>query len=198
MEETVRAAVPAFVNVTICAALAVPTFAEAKVRLVDESVTDGAVATPVPERVTVWGEPVALSITERAPVRVPVAEGVKVTEMAQLPPAARLVPQFWLAAKSPDVAREVKLRAAFPELVNVTICATLVAPTFVDAKVKLVGESAAVGAVAMPVPESATVWGAPVALSATLNVPVRVPAAEGVKVTEIAQLPPPAMLVPQF
>jgi len=48
-----------------------------------------------------------------------------------------------------------------------------------------------------PVPLSATVCGEPVALSLMVSVPVRVPPAVGVKVTETVQLPPAAKLVPQ-
>ena len=40
-----------------------------------------------------WGLPVALSVMVMAPVRVPVAVGVKVTLMEQLAPAAREAPQ---------------------------------------------------------------------------------------------------------
>jgi len=43
-----------------------------------------------------------------------------------------------------------------------------------------------------PVPVKLSVWGLPEALSAIVSVPVRVPAADGVKKTEIAQLPPAA------
>lgn len=49
-----------------------------------------------------------------------------------------------------------------------------------------------------PPPLKATVCGEPVTLSVIVTVPVRVPAAVGVKVTEIVQLPPAATLDPQF
>ena len=48
---------------------------------------------PVPERLTEWGLPVALSVMVMAPVRVPVAVGVKETLMEQLAAAAREGPQ---------------------------------------------------------------------------------------------------------
>lgn len=50
---------------------------------------------------------------------------------------------------------------------------------------------------ASPPPLSATVCGELLALSVTVSVPVRVPAAVGVKVTEIMQLAPAAILGPQ-
>ena len=49
-----------------------------------------------------------------------------------------------------------------------------------------------------PVPDRAAVWGLPVALSVTLNVPVRLPVAVGVNVTLIVQFWPVSRLVPQL
>lgn len=68
---------------------------EATVRLVDPEETEIGVLelAPVPLRATLCGEPVALSVMVRLPFRVPVAVGVKVTEIVQLAPAATLVPQ---------------------------------------------------------------------------------------------------------
>src|SRR5437879_4558254 len=54
----------------------------------------------------------------------------------------------------------------------------------------------AVGAI-VPVPVSATVCGLPVALSSAETAPVREPAAVGVKVTEIVQVPAAATEAPQ-
>jgi len=49
----------------------------------------GAVAVvPVPLSVTVWGEPVALSVTESVAVKLAADAGVKVTAMEQLAFAA--------------------------------------------------------------------------------------------------------------
>jgi hypothetical protein len=48
------------------------------------------------------------------------------------------------------------------------------------------------GAVFVPVPVSATVWGLPVALSVIVKVPVRIPVAVGVNVTLIVQFAPAA------
>ena len=52
------------------------------------------VEVPVPERLTDWGLPVALSATARAAPRLPAAEGVKVMLMVQLAPAATDMPQL--------------------------------------------------------------------------------------------------------
>ncbi len=83
--------VPVLVRVTCCVALVVRKSCVGKVRLVVDSVTTGAV--PAPERAAVCGLPTALSFTLTVAVRVPVAVGVKVTEIVQLAPPARLVPQ---------------------------------------------------------------------------------------------------------
>ena len=58
----------------------------------------GAVAllVPVPERLTVWGLPLALSAMLSVAVRVPLAEGLKVTLRVQLALAATELPQLLL------------------------------------------------------------------------------------------------------
>jgi hypothetical protein len=70
-----------------------------------------------------------LSVAER----VPLVEGVKVTLMVQLEPAATELPQVLVWAKLlafvPVTARLLILRAALPELVSVIGRAVLVEPT---------------------------------------------------------------------
>ena len=63
---------------------------------------------------------------------------------------------------------------------TVTVLAALVVPTACPVKARLVGERLATAAV--PVPERTTVWGLPVALSATDTDAVRLPNAVGVNV----------------
>ena len=88
---------------------------------------------PVPARLTDWGLPVALSVMASAAVRLPLADGVKVTLMVQLAPAARLDPQLLVWEKSlafePKTAMLVMLNAALPELLKVTDRVVLVEPT---------------------------------------------------------------------
>ena len=105
------AAVPELVNVTVCAVLVEPSVSAANVKLVGESVTAGAGVVPVPLSETVCDEPLALSVTVSVPVRVPLAVGVKVTEMMQLAPPATLEPQELVSAKSPEAAIDVMLNA---------------------------------------------------------------------------------------
>ena len=74
-----------------------------KVRLEGEILATAPVLPPVPERLTVCGLPVALSVRVTAAVRVPVAVGVKVTLIVQLAPAATELPQVLVWAKSPGL-----------------------------------------------------------------------------------------------
>ena len=100
-----------------------PTDKLPKARLVGERLAEDAA--PVPERLTLCGLPVALSVRVTAAVRVPAAVGLKVTLIVQLAPAATLDPQLLLSAKSlalaPETAMLVTLRAALPELVRVIV-----------------------------------------------------------------------------
>jgi hypothetical protein len=78
----------------------------------------------------------------------------------------------------------------------VTTCAAEVAPTFVVAKVRLLGVNETVANEA-PVPVSATVCGEPDALSVAARLAVAVPAAVGAKATDRVQLAPAASEVEQ-
>jgi hypothetical protein len=63
-------------------------------------------ASPVPERVTCWGLPVALSLMRKKALRTPEAVGVKVTLTVQLSPTLRilsLAAQVSVSEKSPLV-----------------------------------------------------------------------------------------------
>src|SRR5436305_14313851 len=132
-----------------------------------------------------------------AALRTPAAVGVNVTEIVQLPPAATLDPQVLVWAKSPlfvpVIAILVMLSAALRGLFNVMVWAALVVATFWLANVRLDGESDTC-ATAVPVPLNPAVCGDPVALSVMLTAALRAPAAVGVNVTEIVQLPPAATL----
>jgi hypothetical protein len=154
----------------------------------------------VPERLTDWGLPAALSVMVSEAKRLPLAEGVKMTLIEQLPPAATELPQLLVWAKSlafePESARLVTLKVALPELVNVIVCAELAVLTDWFPKARLVGETVAPGAV--PVPQRATVWEAPLPLSLIVNEAVRVPAAEGLKVTWIKHIARAASDPPQL
>ena len=89
---TLKAALPGLAKVMVCAVVAAPRDWFPKERLAGERLTTGAV--PVPVRATVWGLPVALSVRESEAARLPLAEGVKVTLIVQLAPAATELPQL--------------------------------------------------------------------------------------------------------
>ena len=99
-----------------------------KAKLVGAKLAAGAI--PVPERATVCGLPVALSVTVIVPGWLPAAVGVKVTLMEQLAPAATEAPQVLVWAYCALAAMLVMVSAPVPALVSVTVCAALVVFTF--------------------------------------------------------------------
>jgi hypothetical protein len=141
----VRVAVPELVTVTDCAALVVPTAWLAKVREVGERVTAAAVA--VPDKLTVCGLLLALSVIVRVPVTGPGAAGaLNVTLIVQVPPAATLVVVHVLVSEKLLLAAMlVMVSVAFPELVTVTDCAVLAVPTGLE-KVRELAERVTAGA----------------------------------------------------
>ena len=87
------------------------------------------------------------------------AEGVKVTLMVHLVPAAMELPQLLVSAKSlalaPVNVRPDMVSGAAPPLVTETICALLVVPTVRLANVRLVEDKvmAGVDVLVTPTPE---------------------------------------------
>src|SRR5580704_18778339 len=189
------AAVLVFITVTLKGALVVVSACEPNAKLLGVTVTVAVPGVPVPVNVTVCGLPVPVSVNVIAPVRVPVAVGLNVIENTHggfsspmLGHCARVAP-----AKSPDVTILLKINGKFPLFDTVTVCAALVVPTAWLPNVNEVGEIPI--ATATPVPVSVTVCGLPVALSVNVIVPVRVPAAVGVKVMwNVHGVPSTAML----
>jgi hypothetical protein len=126
------AALPVFVNCTVCAALVT---VAGVVKLSDPGVSKmlgavGAVATPASG--SICGDVPALSAITRAAAKLPALEDEKVTDRLQLAPAARLVPQVFVCAKAdglvPARAIEVIVSAAVPVFCSCTICAALGVP----------------------------------------------------------------------
>src|SRR5207302_682928 len=122
------------------------------------------------------------------PVRAPKAVGVKVTLMVQFPPAAKVVglvgqalAPVLVAAKSPEAANELIVKAAVPVFVSVTVIGVLVVVSNWLPKSRLVGTNPTPGPVPFPLRRS--ICGlSPTRRSSDL-VPVRAPEAVGVKVT---------------
>ena len=141
---------------------------------------------PVPVSPAACGLPLALSEMVSAPVLVPVAVGVKVTEMVQLAPALTEPPQVLVWVKSPLAAMLEMVREVWPVLVRVTVCALLLVPEFWGGKVSEVGDRLTSGPA--PEPFRVTVCGLLGALSVNFSKALRLPAAEGVNVTLTAQV----------
>ena len=94
------------------------------------------------------------------------------------------------------LANEVSDNVPVPVFDKVTVCTLLVRPTVVGPKLSVVGAALAAGAVATPVPLSATVVVAWFALWLKLSVPEAAPAAVGAKLTLTLQLPLTATVPP--
>ena len=124
------------------------------------------------------------------PVRTPLAVGVNVTAMVQLPETATgdVAEQLVLgsSAKSPEAIRELMVRVLLPVLIKVTDCAVAVVPTTVLPKIRLEGISDTPGAV--PLPVRVMVCVPPLASSLMVTTPVRVPLAVGVNVTAMVHV----------
>ena len=90
------AAWPTFERVMTCAGLVVPTVWLPKFMLPGDKLT----MVPVPVKLTVCGLPAALSVIVSVALTVPLATGVKETEIVQLAPAATLDPQVFVCEKS--------------------------------------------------------------------------------------------------
>jgi hypothetical protein len=104
-----------------------------KVKLESESETAGAI--PVPERVTVCGLSLALSLKLSEALRLPVADGVKVTLTVQVPFGITVAPVQASALLAKSLAFEpvsptlVMVRFAVPLLVTVRPWPALAVPT---------------------------------------------------------------------
>ena len=110
----------------------------------------------MPLSATLCGLPLALSKTERVPVLVPATTGLKVTEIVQLTPALREVPQVLVWEKSPTVPMLEMASGAPPLLVSVTVCALLLVPTISAGKGSEVVDKLTTGAAGSAVTDSAT------------------------------------------
>jgi hypothetical protein len=126
-------AFPVLLSVTVLAALVEPTFWLVKVKVFVETPAIGPL--PVPLRLTVCGLPASESAILSVAVRVNGALGVKVTEIVQGDPEARVPVQVVVSAKSlalvPVMLKGLKVKLAVPELVTLMVNAgELVVPTF--------------------------------------------------------------------
>jgi hypothetical protein len=114
----------------------------------------------------------------------PGAKGMKVTLIAQLPPAASELPQVLVWEKSPALVPVtvmlVKFKVASPLLVTVTVWAAVGVPINWLPKVRMLEERPTPAE--LPEPATDTDWGLSAALSVNTTEAVLVPEALGVNV----------------
>jgi hypothetical protein len=134
-----------------------------------------------PKRATVCGLPGALSVIVRVPVCGPEAVGVKVTCTVQLLEAAMEAPHVFVAGNPLVVWTDETNNGPVPVLVTVTCCAPLVVPVAWTPNESDVGDRVTAGAVPVPVIGTACIGMLPPKFK--VSVPVRIPAAVGVKTT---------------
>jgi hypothetical protein len=125
-------------------------------------------------------------------VKLPVAVGLKVTEILQLAPASSVVPQPLVSANAlapaPVIETAMLVSVAVPGFESSTTWTALVVPLVWLPKDNELGASTACGEPDAPVPLRLTVCGLLESLSVRVSVPVIAPVAVGVKVTSIVQL----------
>ena len=120
---------------------------------------DWVIKKPLPLKLTLCGLPTALLLMVRVPVRLPVADGVKVKPRLQKPPAPRPPPHVLLVTANSALAAMLptaSVSAAPPVLVKTTVCSALVLPTVCAAKVRD-GRLSDTSATGVPVPFKVTV-----------------------------------------
>ena len=139
----VSAAVPELVTVIFCVAAYAPTVVLAKVRLPADRLTAGTAANPVPDKVTVCGEPTPLSATVTAPANEPVAAGLKVTVILQVPfaatPEAHVLVCVNDVALVPVMETPFTVSAALPVVLSTMTWVAAVMPCVVEGKVSADG-----------------------------------------------------------
>jgi hypothetical protein len=142
MPDRLSAALPVLLTVTLWAVVVTPTVVEAKLNEVGDTAATGAAAPPVatPDKAKTIGVDVRLCDRVSVPVRVPVAVGEKVTNTVQLAPTPSVVPQVPPEREnSALVVTAMALRFKLGLARTVMVCAALVLPTAVEAKLSLVG-----------------------------------------------------------
>jgi hypothetical protein len=141
---TIRTPRPVLVSFTVLALLVVNTTWSGKVRLVGVNVTAACVPTPVRE--VFCGLLAASSAMVTAAFLVPVAFGLKVTLMLQLPPAGMDVPQLFVSVKSCGLILAMLMPVIFraeapPLLVRVVTWGEPRVPTYWSPKFRSKGQT---------------------------------------------------------
>ena len=138
----------------------------------------------------------ALSVMLRLPFKVPDAMGWNATDTVHPTLGASDAPHVFAMMAKPVVTVGVPSVAGTPPVFEIVIfCAMLIAPTFVDAKLSVIG-SRTIEAAVVPVPVSTAVACPPETFPYTVSKPERVPMAVGRNCTWTAQPVPTAMANP--
>jgi len=128
MPRILMATLPVLESITVRGGVVVLRFSWPNARLGGENETAGV--TPVPVRLTLWGLPLALSVTVSDAVRVPGADGVNVTPIKQPSCATTALPQLLVCAKSPEFVPVMPMfemsNVAFPVFERIMFWAALV------------------------------------------------------------------------
>ena len=191
---TVSGAVPGLDTVTLTGPAVPPTRVFPKAMLVVETETAGA--TPMPVSAIVAGP--AFEATVTVADRAPVAPGVKVRTIEQVPPGATAATQpdaVNSVGLTPPSVSPVMLSGPVPVFVTVTVFAGGVVPTRTSPKAADVADSASTGWT--PLPDRATAGAVVAASLTTCRLAVRAPVAPGAKVTLTVHDPPGATTAAQ-
>jgi len=137
-----------------------------------------------------------VSLTLSVPVEVPLVAELKVTLRVHALCAASTIPQPFATVNVGLVETLVRFSAESPELVSVMPCAELVAPVGCEPKLSDKGASVSVAG-ARPVPLSATVCVAGVALLLIVSEPLTPPVAVGANTMLTPHERPAASVPPQ-
>ena len=196
-----KGALPLLLTVAVCAADVLLT-TWLKLSVVGDTPITGFSATPVPDRLVLLDPPLALCVTTRLALRAPAVDGVKPMLSVQLAPAATdplatQLPPLSVNSVLP-VDKLPSSSGALPVFDSVAVCAALEVPRFTLPKASEAVMAAAGAAAAVALPLRLTTPGLPVALWATVKVPLRAPSApvDGLKTSDTVQLAPSATLPP--
>ena len=139
---------------------------------------------PVPDKLMVLGELVALLVTEMLPLKAPVVVGLKTTLKAAFAPEVKVRGKESPLVLKPAPATVIwdTVTLLVPVFVSVT-GRMLLLPTLTLPKLVLRGLAERKSAVLVPVPDSVSIVGELVALLPTATLPLKVPAVAGVKTT---------------
>lgn len=154
--EMVALAFPLFVSVIVCELL-LPTATFPNAKLPGLASSDALVATPLPERERVCGDPGALSVKTMLPVTPPAVVGAKTTLKEVLWPLAKVTGSESPLMLKPEPVNVAMLMTVFtfPLFVNVTVCEPLW-PTVTFPKFNDAGEIESPGCVPVPLKEIVT------------------------------------------